>query len=194
MKKFRKFNKYKEDALLCKAALLMMKKVKILTTISLLVALDVVFTRFFSYMLPGNLDRLSLQYIPHALGGLLFGPFYAAIACVVGDILGMFINSAGLVFTPMFTASAAVRGLLYGLLLYKKPVTLKRCILAVSVVTLVVDLGLNPIWMNILYDQAYLPILLAKIPVRVIFAPLAGMLLYPLLRRLSVLYADIGKN
>jgi len=166
----------------------MIKKVRILTTISLLIALDVVFTRFFSYMLPGNLDRLSLQYIPHALGGMLFGPLYAAIACVVGDILGMLINSAGFAFTPMFTASAAVRGLLYGLLLHKKPVTLGRCILSVSVVTLIVDLGLNPIWMNILYEQAYLPILLAKIPVRIIFAPAAGALMYPLLKRLGEMF------
>ncbi len=155
-----------------------MRNVRRLTTLALLVALDIVFTRFLSVMLPGGLDRLSLQFLPHALAGLLFGPLGAMAACVAGDLLGMTVNSAGLAFTPLLTLSAAVRGLLYGLLLYQKPLTLRRCLLACGLVTLVVDLGLNPVWMRFLYGQAYLVILLAKIPVRLVWAPVCGLVLF----------------
>ncbi|NLD87585.1 MAG: folate family ECF transporter S component [Clostridiales bacterium] len=161
------------------------QNVRRLTTLGLLIALDVVLTRFFSYMLPGNLDRISLQFLPHSLGGMLFGPIYAAISCIAGDILGMLINSAGLSFSPLITLSAGIRGLIYGFILYKKPVTLLRCIVAACVVTAVVDLGLNPIWMKIMYGQGYLAILTAKIPVRLIYGPVAGLVMYPVLKRTS---------
>lgn len=162
-----------------------MTKVRKLTNLALLVAMDIVFTRFFSVMLPGNLDRLSLQFLPHAAAGLLFGPFYAAAACAAGDVLGMLVNSAGFAFNPLLTLSAGVRGALYGMLLYKKPVTLWRTLLAVGVVTLVVDLGLNPVWMVFIYNQGYLGILAAKIPVRLIWAPISGVIMYLVFRALD---------
>lgn len=149
-----------------------------LTTAALLVALDVIFTRFFSYMVPGSFDRLSLQFLAHGVEGLLLGPVGAGIAAIAGDLVGMLVNSGGMSLYLPLTFSAMLRGVLYGLFLYKKPVAFPRTLLACAVVTLVVDLGLNPFFMSSIYGQAYAVILLAKIPVRLIWAPASAVLLF----------------
>ena len=129
-------------------------------------------------MLILNVDRISLQFLSHTLSGLFLGPIWAVATAVVGDILGMLINSAGATFTFGLTLSAAVRGLIYGLMLYKKPIKYWRTFLAVSVVTVVVDIGLNPIWMSMLYGNGYVATLLVKLPIRAVFIPIAATVLY----------------
>jgi len=156
-----------------------------LTTAALLVALDVIFTRFLSYMIPGNLDRLSLQFVAHGMAGLLLGPVWGGIVGVVGDISGMLVNSSGLSFYPLLTLSAGTRGVLYGLFLYRKPLTLWRTMLACIVVTLVVDLGMNPVWMKFMYGQAYTAVLMAKIPIRAVWAPATGVVLFLIAKALK---------
>lgn len=156
-----------------------------LTWAALLVAIDIIAARFLYFYTPGNIDRISLQFIPNALSGLLFGPAWGALTCVAGDMLGMFINPSGMSFNPLITLSAGVRGVLYGLLLYKKDASFRRVLLAVGMVTLVVDLGLNPVWLSIMYGKAWLVVLWAKIPVRLLTVPAYAGVLFAVVRGLA---------
>ena len=154
-----------------------MKNLKKLVLASLFIALDIIFTRFFSVMIPG-VERISLQFLPHALSGLFLGPVWAVATLVMGDILGMLINSAGEAYFFGFMLSAAVRGLIYGLILYKHPIKYSRTIISVAVVSVVVDLGLNPIWMSMLYGKGFIVTLIAKLPIRAVFIPAAAAIIY----------------
>ena len=146
-----------------------MSKTKTLTLCALLVALDIVCARLFYFFTPGNIDRLSLQFLPNAVAGMVLSPLLAALVTACADVLGMLLNSGGLTFTPLFTLSAGVRGALYSLVLRGREVTLKRSLLAALCVTVVVDLGLNPIWISLLYGTPYKAVLLAKLPVRALW-------------------------
>lgn len=155
-----------------------MSKTKKLTLCALLVALDIICTRLFFFFTPGNVDRLSLQFLPNAVAGMVLSPLAAALVTVCADLLGMLLNSAGQTFTPFFTLSAAVRGVLYSLVLRGREITVKRAFLASLCVTLVVDIGMNPFWISMLYDTPYSAVLLAKLPVRAVWVFVQAAVIY----------------
>ena len=148
----------------------MKENVRNLTFGALLCALDIIFTRFLSVMVPPglNLDRISLQFLPNALSGMMFGPFWGALICAAGDMLGMAINSGGLSPLPVFTISAATRGAIFGLLLYKKNITYPRALAAMAIISVVVELGMGTAWQVLFYDKGVALILMYKIPVRIV--------------------------
>ena len=77
----------------------MKRNVRMLATSGLLIALDIVCTRFLSFYTPGNVDRIRPQFVPTAIAGFIFGPYWAMLITVLGDIVGMLIHSGGMVFT-----------------------------------------------------------------------------------------------
>lgn len=160
----------------------MNKRLKLIVTGGLLVALDVVCTRFLSFYTPGAVDRISLQFLPNALAGLIFGPFWAMAICVLGDTVGMITNSAGMTFMPLISLACAARGLIYGFILHKRPITAFRTVLSVAAVTIVVELGLMPLFLSILYGRAWTAIFLSKLVTRALTIPAYGTVLYVVTR------------
>ena len=150
---------------------------RMIVSAALLIALDVVLARFLRFYTPGALDRISLQFLPNALAGAMFGPIGGALICVLGDVVGMLINSDGFSFMPLITLACAARGLIYGLVFYKRDVTFPRALIAVAIVTLVVELGMMPVFLSVLYGNAWWATLIGKLPWRIISIPaFAGVL------------------
>jgi ECF transporter S component (folate family) len=152
-----------------------MKKTKILVFLSLLVAMDVVLTRYLSFQI--DIIRISLGFIPQSFSSILFGPLIGGAGAVLGDILGMIIAPKGAYF-PGFTFSALLTGIIYGLFLFRKPKTLLRISLAVLCITLFVDIGLNTYWLTILLGKGYIAILPARIIKCAIMMPVQVSLIY----------------
>ncbi len=148
-----------------------------LVTAALLVSLDVVFARFLRFYTPGALDRISLQFLPNALAGAIFGPVGGALICVVGDTVGMLINPDASGFIPLITLACAARGAIYGLFLYRKEPGFVRTLAAVATVTVVVELGMMPVFLSVLYGNAWRAVLIGKLPWRLVSIPaFAGVL------------------
>lgn len=163
----------------------MNKNLRLIVTGGLLVALDVVCTRFLFFYTPGAVDRISLQFLPNALAGLLFGPVWGMAICVLGDTVGMIINSGGMSFMPLITMACGARGIIYGLILHRKPVSFMRSVIAVGAVTAIVELGLMPLFLSILYGRAWSAILIGKLFTRVLTIPAYGAVLYVVARSMS---------
>ncbi len=159
-------------------------KLRSLVLASLFVALDIVFTRFFSVMLFG-VERVSLQFLATSLCGAMLGPLWGAAAAIVGDLLGMLINSAGLSYFPGFTLTAALRGMTYGLLLHRRSVSYPRTLMAEAVVSLVLNLLLNSVWLSIFFGQGYLAVLALKLPFKLVVFPALAYLTYACLKALK---------
>ena len=148
------------------------KSVQILVFSALLIALDVIFTRFLRWeVFP--YDRYSLQFLSHGLSGVLFGPIIAAINCVAGDLVGMLVNGGGQSLYLPVTAVCALRGVIYGLLLHRRKLPIWRVLVAVATVTVVCDLTLNSFIMSGFYGLPANEIFWSKLPFR-----LASIVLY----------------
>ncbi|WP_024833629.1 folate family ECF transporter S component [Ruminiclostridium josui] len=157
--------------------------VKKMVLASLFIAIEIITTRFLSIQTP--IIRISLDFIPLALSAIILGPYTAGVAAAIADIFGMLIFSRGGAFFPGFTLSAFVSGFLYGIILYQKKITIKRCFFAVLTVVISTSLVLNTIWLVIITNKAAFVILSARIVKDLIMLPIQTFVIYYLWRAIE---------
>ena len=160
------------------------KQLQIRVCCALLIALTVILTKFLAIQTPAL--RISFSFIPIALTGMLFGPVNGLIVGGIADLLGVILFPNG-GFHPGFTLVAALTGLCYGLFLYQKPGTpswsrkkfMFRVVASVLVINIVLDMGLNTLWLTQLLNKGFLALLparavkqLAMIVVQIIMIPI----------------------
>lgn len=131
-----------------------------LVVMGLLLAMEIVLTRFLSINTP--ILRLGFGFLPIAILAILYGPIWAGLTYALGDIIGAVLFPIGAYF-PGFTATALLSGLAFGLVLHGHEVTWKRSLLASAIVVLVFDLVLNTFWLSVLYGNAFVALLPTRI-------------------------------
>ncbi len=127
--------------------------------LGLLVALEIILSRFLSFN-AWNV-KIGFNFVPIVVAAMLFGPVSAGIVAALGDFLGAILFPIGAYF-PGFTATAFMTGVVFGLFLYKKQ-TAARTLGSVLINQLVLSLLLNSLWISILYGSPYLPLLATRI-------------------------------
>ena len=125
--------------------------VRSIAMMSLLIAMQVIFTRFLSIN-QWNM-RIGFGFIPLVIAAVILGPIRVAIVAGIADCIGAILFPSG-PFFPGFTLTAVLMGLVFGLFLYKKQ-TIVRVVLAVAVNQLILSLLLNTMWISILYGTAF---------------------------------------
>ncbi|WP_461214381.1 folate family ECF transporter S component [Lacticaseibacillus sp. GG6-2] len=115
-------------------------------SLGLFMALSLVLQRF---SFGNSFVRIGPAFIATVLAAYYLGPWLAAIGATFCDQINVLIFSPGLDF-PGFTVTAVVAALIYGFWLYKQPVRLWRVIVAVVLVTLIGDVVLNTVWLNMM--------------------------------------------
>ena len=151
------------------------RKTKSLVTMAVLLALAVVLG-FVSVQVTESL-RVGFSFLPNAVSGQLFGPVGGMLVGGLADILKYLVKPTG-PFFPGFTISGILGGLIYGLVLYKKPATLPRIILCMTLIAVFVNMLLNTYWLTLLYGNAFLVILPARIVSNLISLPVNIILYY----------------
>jgi ECF transporter S component (folate family) len=147
-----------------------------------MMALDIVASSLLSFYAPTAqpfLVRMGPQHLVQALSGWILGPWWAMGSAVCADVLKFFIlPQAGGGFFPGYTLSAGVSGFLFGLLLYRKKVSLGRGILTELLVTVVVSISLNTLWSVILYQKGFWVMILPALPWRIFSVAAYSVLLF----------------
>lgn len=123
---------------------------KQLTITAALIAINLVLNQF--TLAFGTLLEIGFAFLPIAILAYLYGPFNAGLASVVADTIGFILRPNGFFF-PGFSLNALLLGIIYGIFLYKKEVTLVRVALATLVITVLLNLILTPIWLNIMFGS-----------------------------------------
>lgn len=115
-----------------------------LTTLALLIALEVVLSRILSFQ-QWNM-RFSFGFIPVVVAGIMFGPIAGGTVATLGDIIGANLFPMG-PFFPGYTLTALLVGLTYGILLHKK-VNMGRIIIACLLHQIVYSWLINSYWIS----------------------------------------------
>ena len=105
-------------------------------------------------------------------------------ARALADILKYIVKPTG-PFFPGFTISGALSGIIYGMVLYKKPITIKRIALANGLVMIFVNTILNTLWLKLLYGNAFFAILPARFLKQIVMFPIYVALFYTVSKMLS---------
>ena len=152
-----------------------MNSTRKLVFVGILIALDVILTRFFSITTP--IVRVGFGFVAVSLGAMLYGPIIGGVVGAVADLIGMMLFPQGTYF-PGFTISAFLGGVIYALFLHKKPKTIINIALAVLTITIVVNLGLNTLWLSMLTGNAVFAIIMPRIVKQLVLLPIQVLTIY----------------
>ena len=155
-----------------------LKKVPVLTVCALLAAVAIVL-RMVATISIGPYIRIGFSGLPNQLVDLLFGPVVGAIFGGMLDVIKYLAAPDG-PFFPGFTLSAIVAGLIYGMIYYKKKLTLWRVLMATGLVALIVNLSLGTLWLDMLYGKGFFAILPGRVVKNLVMWPIDSMLFYVL--------------
>ncbi|MBC8584949.1 folate family ECF transporter S component [Oscillospiraceae bacterium NSJ-64] len=129
-------------------------------------------------------QQISFAFITVGISGMLYGPMLTGMIGIATDILKYIVKPNG-GFFPGFTLSEFVLGFIYGLFLYKKEVTLARVFCAQLTVTLVIDLTLTSLWLSMMYGQAFIVLVGARLVKNIVMLPVKTAILYFLAKKVS---------
>ena len=129
--------------------------------------------------------KVGLGVIGSVLLGYFFGPLWGAIGGGVSDLVSsaIFGNQGG--FFIGFTLTAMVGPLIYALFLYNKPVKIWRIIASTILVTLIVNIGMNTLWLHIMYNMNFNAALVQRLPKEVIVPWIQMVVIYFVLQAVS---------
>lgn len=164
-----------------------MKKidVRVMIQVALLVAVEIVLSRFCSIATP--IVKIGFGFVPIAVCGMLFGPVWAGVAGGLADLIGAVLFPIGPYF-PGFTLSAILTGVVFGLFLRKEERGWPHLAIAVGVNCLGISLCLSTLWLAILTGSPFLALLPTRIMQNLIMIPIQFAILrvmrYPVKRYL----------
>ena len=145
---------------------------------AMLAALAVVLDRFTWQV--GPMLEIGISFLAVGVSGFLYGPWLAGLAGVVIDILGYFLRPNGDFFFG-FVLNEFLLGFIYGCWFYRRKVTLARTFCACLTAVLVLNLCLTPLWLHIMYGNAFV-LSAARLLKNAVKLPVDTALLYALLR------------
>jgi len=136
---------------------------------AMLIALEIILTRFLSIQTP--IVRISFGFIPIVIIAIMCGPLFAGIGAAIGDIIGVSLFSAFAPF-PGFTFTAFLAGVVYGLLLYKHHKSLLRICIAVIIVAVGLQFVLDTMWLVFFFERGFMALLPTRIIRTLIMLPM----------------------
>lgn len=161
---------------------------KNLVLCGLMAALAIVLSMVASISI-GPYVKIGFSGIPNRIVEFLFGP---VVGCIFGgalDLLKFMIKPDGPFFFG-FTFNVMLAGLIYGCLLYHKPLSIKRIVIAEFLVKLIVNCGLNTLWISMLYGKAFFVLLPMRLLKNVIMLPIDSAVVF---FALSLTKQTVGK-
>lgn len=161
---------------------------KKITVIALLIAVEIVLSRFLGVSTP--IMKISLSFIPLSLTAMLYGPFYCAFAAAAADLIGALLFPVGMYF-PGYTVTAFFTGFSYGFFLYKSKTKWAGIIAAAAVVNLCWRLGLNSFWVYMTTGKAVAAIMLPRIMKNLLMIPIETVVIKLVREKLLPLFESL---
>lgn len=152
------------------------RSTKTIVLCGILAALAIVLSMVASIQL-GPYIKIGFSGLPNRIVEFLFGP---VVGCLFGgalDLLKYVLKPDGPFFFG-FTFNAMLSGLIYGTLLYRRTVSIKRIVIAEFLVKLVINCGLNTLWLSMLYGKGFIVLLTPRVIKNVIMLPIDSFILF----------------
>lgn len=150
-------------------------KIRTITVAAMFGAISVVlgyFTIEIGSFLKIGFSTIANQFVYYLFGPVVGGAFGGAL-----DILKYLIKPTGEFFLG-FTIGAMIGGVLYGCILYKRPISLVRVLIAELVVSIVCNMLLGTLWLSILYGKGFMVLLPMRVVKNLIQWPMNSALFY----------------
>lgn len=146
-----------------------------LVLMSLLVALEVICSRFLSIRTP--IVTIGFGFVPLTIGAMLYGPLSAAIIAATADFIGAILVPIGPYYFG-FTISAFLLGLIWGVFLHRKDLKIPHIIGASATTNILISALLNSYWLHQLGGTP-IPVLFAtRVPKSLLMIPVEVLVIW----------------
>ena len=162
---------------------------KMLVTAAVLIALNVVLSRFLSIN-AWNL-KIGFTFVSIFVAGYFYGPLFSTVVAVIADLLGALLFPSG-PFFPGFTVTAMLTGLLFGFILHKKQ-TPARILITVLIDQLILGLIVNTYWLSILFGTTFGAVVVTRIVQCLIMMPVQFVTISLLMKKLPAIKREVLK-
>lgn len=159
-----------------------LRKIRSITLVSMLGALSIILGSL--TIMIGDFLKINFNFLPNNLVFYLFGPVVGAVYGATMDILTFIVRPTGIFFFG-FTISAILTGIIYGIVLYNKPVSLRRILIANLIHMVFINILLNTYWLTLLIGDGFYILLPIRILKAIIMLPIETLLLYTVINRLE---------
>lgn len=111
-----------------------------------------------------DITKVGMGFIATVMLGKYYGPFWGGIGAGVADFVSAALFGVSGGFFPGFTLSAIAASVIYGLFFYEQKPAIWKVIVAVLLVTVIVNVFLNTYWITLMYKLNFNGALLQRIP------------------------------
>lgn len=160
-----------------------LKRLRCVTLLGMFAAISIIIG-FTIMIMPVDTIKITFTFLPNEFIYYLFGPTVGAVFGGVLDILIFIIKPTGTYFFG-FTLSGILTGILFGLLLYKRSVSLGRVFIATLIRVLIIDLLLNTYWLTVMHGYNFVALLPMRALKNFIMLPIESVMLYGLIKGLE---------
>ena len=129
-------------------------------------------------MIPLPYSHVDLGFVVKSVQSAIFGPVWSGLAAGVGNVVGYMIFPSGGPFFAGYILSDALAAVFYGMFMYKREPKIWRAAAATALVTFVVNIGLNTLWMSMMTGKAAGVILMPRIIRNLIMLPIQAVIVY----------------
>ena len=151
-----------------------LKSVRTITTMAMLAAIAVILGMFSIEL--GQFIRIGFSSIPNGIVAYLFGPVVGGIFAGTLDVLTFFL--------PL-TLVTILAGLLYGIMYYKKPITIGRVLVTKFIVMLICNVILNTLCLSVLYGKGFFVLVGPRIIKNLIMWPIDSIIFFTITKALE---------
>ena len=156
------------------------RKPRTMVICAMMVALNIVLG-YFNLWLSSYL-RVGFGFVTQPVVTMMFGPLTGCMTGIFQDMLSYMLNPAGGAFMPTYSMCVGISGMIYGLVLYRKPVTLWRVFLAKLLVIVFSNILLNSIALAPTVGSGFIGILPARILKNLLLLPIQTAVVYAVLK------------
>ena len=149
---------------------------RMIAVMAMLIAVSIILARLLGFYITPSL-RISFEYFPIILAGILFGPIYGGIVGGLSDFLGAILFGIG--FFPPLTVGPILAGVIAGImakLVFKSDTKWWK----IAIASCLADLLGNYLWGSLalhwLYHSPFFVLLGARLPVKLAVAAVDAFL------------------
>lgn len=142
---------------------------------SLFIAVKVVLSAYSIQVSPYLV--ISFSFLASAAIGLLFGPIVGGLCGGITDIISFMVRPLG-PFNIVFTFLAVLSGSVFGFFLYKKEVTVTRCIITEVFMMVFINILANTYLMSVMYGKGFMALIYPRLIKNLCQLPVNVFLLY----------------
>lgn len=159
------------------------KNVSTITCCAMFGAMSIVLNYVATIRVTPNL-KIGFGALPNELVDYLFGPVVGSLFGGAMDVIKFMLKPDG-GFMPGFTFNAMLAAFIYGMFLYKKPLSLKRMLVAKFIVVVLCNMILGTYWLSMINGKGYLALLPGRVVKNLVQWPVDSLIFYMIAQTLE---------